>query len=463
MNQTNLLKNINKIILFAAPISAGMLINMAVSFIAMIMVAKLGKTQLAAGALGVSTLTTVTVTASIFYSISIMIGMKKGQNQPMSEIGKLVKNGWWLAIFLALPVSILLWHCDDLLILFKQDPLLVSLTRNYFHFAAISMLPMLLNAVIFQFFMGMGKSKWVMIVSIINLPIALCLAYGFILGNFHLPALGLAGVSCAICIVQAMTLICLFTWLYIGKSYQQYKFFSQGLWPDWSICKSIFSLGLPIGIQFGAELSAMAVATYFIGQFGVNALAATQAVTQYSMLLVMVMLGLSQALAVCVGEAYGRQDIHLIKEYLLASICILFAFFGLIYAAFYFAPDQLLNIFISGQTNDDVMDLAKIFFVISGITLTIDGLRNLLSAALRGMYDSKAPMQIGVICLWLISLPVSYVIGFIILDNPTGLRLGFISGFIIASLFLYARINKKLKIAFDEKEISLQTNSERVA
>jgi len=55
-----------------------------------------------------------------------------------------------------------------------------------------------------------------------------------------------------------------------------------------------FSLGFPIGIQFGAELAAMTVATYFMGYFGVIALAASQIVSQYSLIVVMVTLGLSQ-------------------------------------------------------------------------------------------------------------------------------------------------------------------------
>ncbi|MCP3680493.1 MAG: hypothetical protein GY782_09695 [Gammaproteobacteria bacterium] len=64
------------------------------------------------------------------------------------------------------------------------------------------------------------------------------------------------------------------------------------------------------------------------------------------------------------------------------------------------------------NANHHLVHLATLFLYISCIMLLIDGGRNILSGALRGLQDSKVPMIIGVLCLWLISLPLGYMIGF---------------------------------------------------
>lgn len=458
MNSNHTLQNIYKLSAFALPISVGALLNMVTSFIAMMMVAKIGKSELAAGALAMTTyITILTIVSTIFYAVSILIGHYKGQGKAFADIGKLTKNGIWLAVLLAVPAALLLWNADHILLLFKQDPHLVLLTRPYFHFAMLSIFPMLINTVIYQFHTGIGKANFTLKVSIINLPIIVLLSYGLVLGKFHLPQLGLGGVTCATFIVQCLLCIALLIYLSITKENKKYAIFSNGFWPDFALCKRIFFLGLPIGIQFGAELAAMTVTTYFMGYFGVIALASSQIVSQYNMLIVMIALGLSQALSILISEAYGKKQVDLVKQYIASAIMILVIFFIFIFALFLFAPHALIKLYLNvDDVNDQTLiHLATVFFSISGITMLIDSIRNILSGVLRGLHDSKAPMRIGVLCLWLISLPVSYVVAFTFNLGPVGLRIGFISGFLIASFLLWQRIKSKLHFIINDKKVDV--------
>src|SRR5690554_6717627 len=102
---------IRKIAAFTFPISMGALVNMVTGFIAMMMVGKISKLELAAGALAVATyMTLLTVVHTIFYAVSILISHYKGQNKSNTDIGELVKNGIYLAMFLAIPMSFILWN-----------------------------------------------------------------------------------------------------------------------------------------------------------------------------------------------------------------------------------------------------------------------------------------------------------------------------------------------------------------
>ena len=354
---------------------------------------------------------------------------------------------------------ICLRNIDHVLILFGQDPTLVAITIDYFYYAALSMFPMLICAVIYQFYFGLGNPRFTMMLSISSLPVLVFLSYCFILGKFNFPQLGLAGITMSTFIVNTLFSVSLLLYLYFGKNTQKYQIFRGNVWPNIALCKNILKLGLPIGIRFGGELSAMAVSTYFMGYFGVIPLAASQIVSQWTMLVVMVSLGLSQALSILISAAYSKQNFSLIKQYLNSSLLVLALFFAVVFVGFILTPESLIKVYIGGDNpnQQELIDLAASLFVIAGITLLFDGIRNLLAGGLRALRDSKTPMSIGIICLWFVSLPLCYTIAFKLGGGPVGLRIGFASGFIIAAVLLWVRMQRKINLSISAEDLLPQS------
>lgn len=174
------------------------------SFVAMMMVAKLGKMELAAGSLAISTHMPIMMVAStVFYAVGILISQSRGQRKGFVEIGSIVRNGFWLALVLAIITSSILCNIDKVLILIKQDPNLIELTKEYFYFSALSIVPTLLLAVISQFFSGIGNPKFTLCTSVLSFPINILFTYGFVLGKLGLPKLALGGITCSAFIVQS--------------------------------------------------------------------------------------------------------------------------------------------------------------------------------------------------------------------------------------------------------------------
>ncbi len=444
--QKTFFKNIYQLAIFALPLSASMLIQMLTSFIAMFMVAKLGEKELAAGALAVTTNITVNMVSLVFYAVGILISHSRGQQNSLLNIGEIVKNGMWLALLLFLPASLLLWYANYILLLFHQDRELIALCVTYFHFAALAMLPSLICMVIFQFFTGLGRPRVSMILSTAMMPVTLLFSYSFILGKFGFPQLGLAGIPSALLVSQIFVCLGLLSFLFFSTDMKKYGIFSGKLTPDFVLIKKLFALGYPIGLQFGGELSAMTLATYFMGYFGTTALAASQIVSQYTLLVVMIILGLSQAVTMLSSEAFGKQETESISQYVMSAIYVLsFIFIGIFIAFFFYSYDLIA--FFGGPhaiENPLLVHLAEIFFIIAAIFLYADGIRNIVSGALRGLHDSKIPMNVGIICLWAISIPASYIIGITLHTGPIGLRLGFVSGIMIASVILSKRLKDKI-------------------
>ena len=463
IKKLSLFHTLQKIIAIALPLSAGRLLHIIGSFIAMMMVGQLGKEQLAAGFLAISSTTTIlTLTLTIFYAIGIQIRYSRGQNKPPEAIGSLVKNGFLLAIILAIPAALIIGYMDKMLLLIGQEPHLVFLTTDYFRYAGLGMFPLLTMMVIGQFYVGIGKTKFVLIIEVISLPLTILSSYGLVLGHFGLPKLGLSGVSLASFFSQFLVLIGAFIVLYFSKNNQPYQLFKKPFLLNWQICRSILSLGLPIGIQFGGELGAMAVAGYLMGYFGVDALAALQITSQYSIIIIMLSFGLTQSLSLMISETYGKRENndYTIKKYIQASILILLLYIVPVTLLFCTLSTEFAEYYLGkNHLKPDFLYLIRVFFSLSAVFLFFDGMRNLLSGALRGLHDSKTATRINLLSMWVISLPISYLAAFLFNGGPIALRVGFLSGFLIAVILLARHLSKKLALANNSPSFMNHTNS----
>lgn len=449
-NTKNTLYLCYKLASYAVPMSASNLVNMLATFVGILFVAKLGKVELAASSLAfISYIAVSTIALTSLFSISILVSHQKGQAKQLSKIGSVFKNGIWASLILGIPVSILIANLDKLLFLFGQDPQLIHITQGYFYFGALGLIPILIVGVAGQFHTGIGKPRFSLIMGLLRLPFVISLSYALVLGKFGLPQLGLAGVSCAMFLVQLVFCVFILVYISMAKHLRPYKLFDDFFKIDWSLCKKILSIGFPIGVQFGGELSAITVANYFMGYFGVMALAASQIVSQGMIIFIAINLGFSQALAVLVSEAFAKKDLILVKRYMNAAMLSLFIIVALILSVLLLNPNVLIHFYIdtSKASNVALIQLTIHLLYIAALYLLIDGLRNLLSGALRGLHDSQTAMRVGVICLWFLSVPLSYAFGFWLAGGPVALRFGFLLGVAIATVFLWVTFQRKTNLA----------------
>ena len=445
-NFYSLIPRIKKISIFAYPISLTGLVNISMNFVAMIFIARLGINEIAAATLATSLYITLLVTSTAsLYALSILIShqFSKWTVESGHAIGALFRNSIVVSAILSAVTGVFLWNGDKFLYLIGQNEALVRLTPSYFHYAAYSLFPNLLAMSVGQFYLGIGNSNFGLINSLMRLPFAWFLSYVLILGRLGFPQLGLAGVTCANLIVNSLYSVVILIFMAYSKKLKSYRLFTRKQFFNWGVCKQILFLGIPIGVQFGGELLVMTVLTFLLGYIGAVPLAASQIVSQFGLLAVMMVLGLTQATSVLVSMEYAQNNRVLIKEYAKAIQIVLMLFFlcwGIILLLFH---NFLLNLFvaISEPENQLLKYYSLIFFAISFVTMYIDSIRNSFSAILRGMQDSKTPMNIGLICLWFISLPCACLLAFGLHLGAVGLQLGFISGFLVASLLLKFRMS----------------------
>jgi MATE family multidrug resistance protein len=348
---------------------------------------------------------------------------------------------------LSIPLAIIFWQVGPMLRLFHQQENLVALVQPYFHVLAFSIVPFMLYISFIQFVTGLGKSKIVLYFASVNTLLMLSIGYALLFGKFGLPKMGMVGMAYANAIVFFCGFFMSLAYLRFCsdcKNLQVFKFVKE----DLEYFKKILQLGIPISIQFISELTAFAFATIMIGWVGQTSLAASQIVMQLNMIAIMGPFGIMQASGVLIGKALGSGNKQATSVYGSAGL-LSGLVFTLIVAFVYLLFPKLLISFYSVNIHDianlKLIHIAVILFAIGAVSQVFDGLRAIITGALRGFHDSVTPMWVGVIASWIISIPLGYVLGFWLHLGAPGISAGFLFAWIIGSAVLIQRFYKKAR------------------
>ncbi|MDI9817795.1 MULTISPECIES: MATE family efflux transporter [unclassified Legionella] len=430
-----------RVLMLAAPIGFSRIVYLLSSFIAIMMLGTLGKLQLAAAAIAISTFSVVLVfSSSIFQALSILIRRTSKNHSPPAENAALFQASINLALGIGFIAALFLWHADRLLILTRQDSDIIHTACLYFKFSALAIIPSLFISVINQFTIGLGRARSLIYIELFSFFPKIVLYYGFIHGYFGLSPLGLAGVALTELLIKVLVLIILIFRITQGIFYKPYlPYLNIKFWQlNQKLMKSLLSIGLPIALQSSGEITAMSAAGYLMGYFGPTALAALSITNQYMIPVMMLAYGLSQSLTLLMSETNKWDYPHSIStNYLISALCIMAIYTTPFVILFLKYPLILSALIIPANLQDPLLQtLCTYFFSICALFIVIDGIRNLIIGALWAISDSHKPVMASLSMIWFIALPLSYIFGFTLNGGAVGLRLGFLAGILLSLLLL---------------------------
>ncbi len=431
---------IKRILTLAVPIAAARLLTMASTFVGMLMLARLGPKVLAASALITATQVTIFILgASILFATSVVIGQLYGADKK-SEIGVLVQQAWVLALLISVPMMFLYWNARHILLFMGQKPELVQYVHQYFHAYIWNVIPYILLAVCYQFSVGILKQKWMLLAASFNLVVFVPLAYALIFGKFGMPALGVSGMGYAIAVATWLTLIGFVVTLCWHRETRCYRLLQWRI-KNWQYAKQLLSIGWPMSVQYGGELVVFFILSMMVGWLGTHALAAYQVVGQFLFLLLIPLFGVAASSGVLIGHAYGAKRFHEVKDLGYASVMVVVSLVFLIGIAYWGFPNQLASIYMNvhAPQNAAIVHYIKWLFILSSFSILFDSIRNTFTGALRGLYDTRYPMIVGILCLWGIALPLAYFLSFTLKFGVYGIRGAVIAAVGVGSLLLWRR------------------------
>ena len=444
-----------ELISFTLPVAGSMFFNIFSSVVPMFFVAQLGKSELAAAALASSCFVTLlTLGRGFFNAIGIMIGHERGKQESGERyIGEIFRNGMVLALVIGILILFLMWSMAKLLLWFGQSPVLVSLSRGYLYYAGWALLFVILNQTIQQFYMAMGYPRVSFWMAACGAPVTIIMSYLLVFGFLGFPKMQLAGVMGAVLITQISTFITGISMIIFSKFKQTHQLLGSQGWVNRVIIKKMFSLGLPISIQSGAEMIAITLTTFFMGWYGADALAATNVVNQYVVLFVAFYVGCSQAVAILSSHALAAKNYALIRQYATTGIGLMSILFIAVSVIFLLFPHVLISLFMNrahAHLHAEIYHLGSVFFLIAVLMNYADSVRYIITGSYRGLHDSKRPMLIGVVGLCVVSVGGSYLLGPVLGEGAVGVRIGLALGIISAAVYMlydlfYGHLSQKLK------------------
>jgi len=213
--------------------------------------------------------------------------------------------------------------------------------------------------------------------------------------------------------------------------------------------KSLLKMGIPISIQFSIELLAFSTLTYLIGRVGIIPLSAQQITMQYSMLTIMVIMGISQASSILVSQKVGQKQFNELKKLVYTSLTLGGVVILCLSFICLFNIQALVNLYIN---KDDanylaVLDLTKIFLYITVCGQIFDVCRNITAGILRGFGDTQSSMWTSLFSFWIVGLPIGIILTLGYTQNGIGLKFGITLGIFLGAFMLIKRLSKHLIIS----------------
>ncbi|MES2658918.1 MAG: MATE family efflux transporter [Verrucomicrobiota bacterium] len=425
----------------AFPLMIGQLSQMLLGVADTVMVGHLGVTQLAA----------LTFANSLFHvpfvfgiglltGISVLTSNSRGANDPSGARGS-CRHGIYLATALGVLLFAISWIVSMNLEIFGQPPEVAERSTVFFRVLMASMIPALASIALKNHADALERPWPPFWIFLGGVGLNVGLNWVMIYGKFGCPELGFEGAAWATLISRIAILAGMILWLLNTKGLREWM---PGRWfrtPDFAHLRRLLAVGLPASLQMACEVSAFSLAGLIMGHFGQVAMAAHQIAITLAATAFMIPLGLSMALTVRMGEAYGAGDFKRLRPVAISGWSLGAGYALLAAAGFLVFGKSLAALFIS---DPEVIALTASLLVIVGVFQLFDSLQVVSSAMLRGVRDARIPAVMGFVSYWLVGLPVAAALAYGFHLAATGVWWGLATGLLVASITLGSRLWKRV-------------------
>ena len=433
-----ILDEVKAVLHLAIPLAGAQLSQSATGFVDTVMMGLLGSQTIAAGGLGATYFTALLlISSAVVAAVSPLAAEAYGAGKP-ERVGQVARQGLWLAVALAIPLTWLLWNAALVLRLLGQAPETIALSQTYLQAIAWGLLPGLGFAVLRSFVAALSDARPIIVIMIGGTLLNIVTNYGLMFGIGILPQLGLAGLAWA----STLSLWCMFLALggYILSQPQLrvYGVFRDLHRFDPQIFGELIKIGIPMGVLSVVEVGLFAVTTVLMGQLGTVALAAHQIAIQTAAITFTIPTGIGLATTVQVGQLLGQGNFKRAKRAGLIGIALGCLFMSSMAVLFWTMPGSIVALYldIHDPLNAEVVKLAKSLLLVAAMFQLADGIQVTAIGALRGFKDTQIPMLIGLATYWGVGLTSGYVLGLTLGFGGVGLWWGLALGLAVAAILL---------------------------
>ena len=415
-----------------------------------LLLGRAGPGVLAAGTLGLNLYQAFLIFGiGLVLAASPIIARELGaRRHSVRDVRRTVRQTMWSAAAFVVPVWLILWHTEAILLAIGQDPTLSAGAEHFARAMMWGMLPALWYLVLRSFVSALEKPLWSLIVGVAGVAFNAFLNYGLIFGKFGFPALGLVGAGIGSSCANAFMFAGMVAVLSLHPRFRRYRLFGHFWRPDAERFRAVWRLGLPIAIMVGLEITIFNTAVFLMGLIGASAIAAHAVALQIAAFTFMVPLGLGQAVTVRVGLAYGRRDADGVARAGWTAFALGVSFMAAMALVMLAMPHRLVGLFLdhSDPANAEVIGLAVSFLFIAALFQIFDGAQAVTAGMLRGLHDTKVPMVIAAFGYWVVALAAAVGLAFGLGWGGVGIWIGLATGLGVVAVLMLIRWLKRERL-----------------
>ncbi len=416
----------------AWPIAAAMLGETAMGLVDTKLVGGLGSAAL--GGVGVAT-------TIMFLGYAVVFGLMRGVKiQTAHAIGQgrtsdgfvYAKTGLGFGFAIG---AIVLLACRDVRSLLEAigtEPEIVPFASDFLAAVTLGAPATCGVAALIQHRQAIGDSRTPMLVGIAGNLVNALLGVGLIYGRMGLPALGVRGAGYATASTEFVELLIMI--LLLARDERRPR--SSSDLSCRRAARGIMELGLPTGIQYGAEMVGFTLFTAVLGGLGRAEIASHQIALNVIRVSFLPGVAISEAASVLVGRSLGARLLEradLVTKNALKLAVSFMAVCGLLFAAF---GETIAEFFSNDQ---EVIAITRRLLLVAALFQVLDAINIVLRGALRGAQDVRVVAVVGVLVVWSCIPTAAYFLGKQLELGAFGAWFGFVGETTLSAVLFWRR------------------------
>ncbi|CAO1609924.1 MATE family efflux transporter [Brochothrix thermosphacta] len=333
--------------------------------------------------------------------VSQLLGAKRGK-----EIEHVITTGLVLAAILGIILTVVfLFFSSHFLSWLGLDDNLIALGTPFLQWIGGASIVIAIQVAILPILRSHGYVKQAMYVPVVTSILNVIGNYLFLFGPFGIPVLGMAGVGIATALANFVGLLLA---LYLLKRHVGYTFsFKKVKDVTYKLSYAILRLGLPSSGESISYNGSQIIITTIVAVLGSTALTTKVYVSSISQFVILLPISIGQATQILIGHQVGarnpdqayRQGWH---GWIIGTALALIGSFLL-----YIFSTPIMSFF----TNDpEVIELSKNLFLLGLVLETVRATNIILINSLNATGDVRFPLIVGLIIMWIVSLPFAYLL-----------------------------------------------------
>ena len=318
---------------------------------------------------------------------------------------QVASQGFWLTLGFYPFLLLLIPVGHRLFIWAGHSPHQVVLEFSYYRILMFGSFIFMLQSVLVGYFVGLGKTRVVMVANLLGILVNLPLNWCLVFGELGFPRLGIEGAALGTLGGSLFIVSILFVSYLRSPGYRA----RAGRWvwaPRGDLIRKLLRYGLPAGGEMFINVFAFNVFVQLMQSYGPQVATAVTITFNYDLLAFIPMLGVGAATTALVGHRMGAGDPAGARKVAFLGLRLAWGYGALMGVVFVAGAPLLVQFFAGGFTAQDhqtILPIAETLLRLAALYTLADASNVVFSGALRGAGDTRWVMIVSGILHWIMA------------------------------------------------------------